>query len=87
MAALGAIYGTGEGQGLGVALSGPDGISAPAALGLMSFTLLYTPCLATLGVIRNETRSWKWVGFSVIYGLMVAWVVTLIVFSVGSMVL
>jgi ferrous iron transport protein B len=39
----------------------------------MVFTLIYTPCLGTVGMILKETRSLLWTGFSVGYGLGLAW--------------
>ena len=85
VSALSTIYNAGSVSELQKALRSPDGISAPAALGLMSFTLLYTPCLATLSVIKNETGSWKWTAFSVIYSLALAWVAAFMIFSIGSL--
>ncbi|HOI14578.1 MAG TPA: ferrous iron transport protein B, partial [Methanoculleus sp.] len=76
---LGTLYGTGE-ETLPSALLADPGLSAATALALMVFVLLYTPCVAALGVIRKETGSWKWTGFSVAYGLVVAW---LLAFAVG----
>ena len=52
----------------------------------MVFALLYTPCAAALGVIRKETGSWKWTGFSVAYGLTVAWVLAFVVGHVAAFV-
>ena len=40
----------------------------------MVFILLYTPCLGLVGMILKETRSWAWTGFSVGYGLALAWI-------------
>ena len=80
---LGVLYGAEEGEGLEEAIRGD--MTAPAALGLMSFVLIYTPCLATLGVIWKETGSWKLTLFSVVYSLTVAYVVALVLFQVGHM--
>ncbi|MFD0770399.1 ferrous iron transport protein B [Bacillus sp. CGMCC 1.60114] len=59
--------------------------TALSAYAFMFFILLYVPCLATVGVIRRETGSVKWTIFSVVYPLVVAYVLTLIVYQVGSM--
>ncbi|MGG2063840.1 ferrous iron transport protein B [Bacillus sp. S14(2024)] len=59
--------------------------TALSAYAFMFFTLLYVPCLATVAVIRRETGSVKWTIFSVVYPLVVAYVLTLIVYQVGSM--
>ena len=78
---LGVLYGTGE-ETLSGALLADPGLSAATALALMVFALLYMPCVATLGVIRKETGSWKWTGFAIAYGLAGAW---LLAFAVGHL--
>jgi ferrous iron transport protein B len=42
-------------------------------MGLMVFTLIYMPCIAAVSVIRKETGSWKWTGFSILYSTALAW--------------
>jgi ferrous iron transport protein B len=54
-----------------------------SAYAFMVFVLLYTPCVGVIGVIKRETNSWKWTGFSVLYQLVVAWVMAFVVYSVG----
>lgn len=56
------------------------------ALSFMIFVLLYTPCLATVGVMRKETASWKWTFFSVVYCVVLAYIVSL-VFYQGALLL
>ncbi len=48
------------------------------------FTLLYVPCVGTLGAIKRETNSLKWMSFAIIYQLIIAWCVSFIIFSVGQ---
>ncbi len=55
------------------------------ALALMVFVLLYTPCIATIAIIRKETGSWKWAGFSVLYQVTLAYVVSLVVVVIGGL--
>lgn len=81
--ALGVLYGAEEGEGLEENIG--DSMTAPTALGLMSFVLIYTPCLATLGVIWKETGSLKLTLFSVVYSLIVAYIVAFVVFNVGNL--
>lgn len=54
---------------------------------LMVFCLLYIPCAAALGSIRKESNSWTWMGFTALFQLAVAWVVTFGVYQVGSLIL
>lgn len=55
-----------------------------AGFAFMLFVLLYTPCIVALITIVRELRSWKWSVFSVGYQLVLAWVVAVIVFQVGT---
>jgi ferrous iron transport protein B len=50
----------------------------------MIFVLVYTPCLATVAAIRRETGSWGWTGFSVGYGLVLAWILAFIIYKGGT---
>ncbi len=61
-------------------------ISPLTALALMVFVLLYIPCLATVGVIRKETGSWRWTGFSIVYQLVLAYIIALLVVVIGGLI-
>jgi len=52
-------------------------------LAFMAFTLIYIPCVATIGVIYRETNSVKWTVFAVVYGLLLAYAVAFVIVSVG----
>ena len=91
---LGVLYtGTGdEGeQALGERLvqeKNPDGtaVFTPlVALSLMFFVLLYFPCIATIVAIKNESNSWKWGLFAAMYTCILAWLVSFIIYQVGSL--
>ena len=58
---------------LQVALRDHAGLTPLTALAFMVFTLIYTPCLGTVAMIRREAGSWGWAGFSVAYGLGLGW--------------
>lgn len=57
------------------------------AFSLMVFCLLYIPCAAALATIRKESGSWIWMGFTALFQLAVAWIVTFGVYQIGSLVL
>lgn len=57
------------------------------AVSFMSFVLLYTPCLATVGVLRKETASWRWTAFSVVYALVLAYLVSIVIYQGGMLLL
>ncbi len=62
------------------------GIFTPlTGIAFMAFTLIYIPCVATIGVIYRETNSWKWTIFSVVYGLILAYIVSLAIVGIGSL--
>jgi ferrous iron transport protein B len=51
---------------------------------IMLFCLIYAPCIATVAMTRQETNSWGWALFQ-FFGLTVlAYVITLIVYQIGS---
>lgn len=50
---------------------------------IMIFCLLSIPCLATLAVIRRELNSWKMAAFEAVCLLLLAYVVTLVVYQSG----
>ncbi len=49
------------------------------------FVLIYFPCIATVVAIKEESHSWKWALFSVFYSTGLAWLVSFLVFQVGSL--
>jgi ferrous iron transport protein B len=57
--------------------------NAVSAYAFLVFVLLYTPCIAVVGVIKRETNSWKWTFFSMIYQFIVAWLVAFVFYRVG----
>ncbi|QHZ44987.1 ferrous iron transport protein B [Bacillus sp. NSP9.1] len=56
-----------------------------AAYGFMAFVLLYVPCLATVAVIKKETNSKKWMFLSIVYGLMIAYAITFLIYQGGKL--
>ncbi|MDD3251475.1 MAG: ferrous iron transport protein B [Lachnospiraceae bacterium] len=64
-----------------LAKTGFGGVSAYA---LMIFCLLYSPCMAAVGTIKRETRSWKFTLGMVAFQLLVAWTGAVLVYQIGS---
>lgn len=54
---------------------------------IMLFCLITFPCVATLAVTRSETGSWRWAAFQGLYLTVLAYLVTLIVYQFGSLIL
>lgn len=62
-----------------------DGITPLVAFSYLLFVLLYFPCIATVIAIRNETGSWSWAAFSAFYTTAIAWIVSMLVYQIGSL--
>ncbi len=62
---------------------GALGFGALNAYALMTFSLLYVPCAATLATIKKETGSWGWTGLVALFQIAVAWLVTFAVYHIG----
>lgn len=73
-------------QAFSSALSG-IGFGTLNAFCLMVFCLLYIPCAAALATIRKESNSWAWMGFTAVFQLAVAWIVTFIVYRIGLLII
>ena len=52
---------------------------------IMLFCLLSIPCLATLAIIKRELNSWKMTGIEAIGLFALAYITTLIVYQIGSL--
>jgi len=59
-------------------------LSPAAALGLMAFVLLYTPCLATLSVLKQE-GGWRLMLASLSWSLLFAWLVAVAVYQLARL--
>ncbi len=73
-------YGVGE-EGLTDAIS--ENFNLLSAISFMVFVLLYVPCIAVIGVLKRETNSWKITLGATAYYLVVAWIVSFIIFQIG----
>ena len=74
---LGVLYNSEEegGDNLSEKLLASGDFTQPSAVAFMIFIMLYCPCIATVSAISNESGSWKWGAFSVIYNTAAAWIV------------
>ena len=61
------------------------GIYDNVCVSFMVFSQLYTPCMTALGTIKKEAGGWKWMFLSAIGNFVVAWVVSLLVYQVGTL--
>lgn len=56
-----------------------------SALSFLTFTLLYTPCVAAVAATRREIGSLKWTVLAVAFQTGVAWAVSALVFQIGRL--
>ncbi len=82
--AFGAMFAVGEGA-LGETIAAQLGWTPLVAFAFMAMCLIYIPCVATIATIRRETNSWKWTAFVVGYTLLLAWLVAVLIYQVGSL--
>ena len=57
-----------------------------AAYSFLVFVLLYTPCISVIATMRKEFGS-RMMAFSVFYQLLLAWIVSFVVYNVGSFII
>jgi ferrous iron transport protein B len=82
LGAMAVIYATSE-SSLGGVIQGV--ISPLQALSFMTFVLLYTPCLGTVAVQLQESRSRGFAVLSVLWSLGLAWLLSLLVYQGGRL--
>jgi ferrous iron transport protein B len=85
---LGILYGvSGDAIQNGALLFAPIrmAFTPAAATAFMAFALLSTPCIAAVAAMRKELKSWKWLGFIILYEMVVAYLVALLIYQIGSL--
>ncbi|HZK02341.1 MAG TPA: ferrous iron transport protein B, partial [Anaerovoracaceae bacterium] len=81
---LGMVYaGVEEGAALISAIQ--NAFTPLTSISFMIMTLLYTPCAATIAIIKKETNSIKWAVFAALYTFVIGWVAAVLIFQVGSL--
>lgn len=63
------------------------GLSQIAAYSFMAFNLLCAPCFAAMGAIKREMNNAKWFWFAVGYQCVLAYIVALCIFQIGSLII
>lgn len=81
---LGTVYGVSDG-GTTLIETIRQAFTPLSALSFMVMTLLYVPCVATVGAIRRETNSRNWAITSVIYTCAIGWTAAVILYQVGRL--
>lgn len=68
-------------------VTGEPGFTSLQALSFMVFVLLYFPCIAAVVAIVKESGKWYFGAFSVVYNTCVAWIMSFIVYQVGTLII
>jgi len=55
------------------------------AISFLIFVLIYFPCIAVVAAVKRESGSWKWAAFLVVYSTGLAWILSFLVFQIGSL--
>lgn len=80
--ALAVIYGASGDALMGVMAGRMDWVQAYS---FMLFTLLYTPCLSTVATLRSESRSGGFTLLALVWGLLVAWLVSAVFYQAARL--
>jgi ferrous iron transport protein B len=70
---LAVIFSAGQTELSAVLASNMDSIQAYS---FMLFLLIYTPCLSTVAVLKQESKSWSFTALAVFWPLSVAWLIS-----------
>jgi ferrous iron transport protein B len=84
VATLSVLFGTG-GNGASLATILRTTLTPAAALAFLVMQMLFIPCVATVGAIRQETMSWRWTIFSVVFLLLVSLTGGVLTYQIASL--
>ena len=83
VATFGTLAGMEEDDEEGITQLVHDTFTPLSAYAFMAFTLLYTPCFAAIGAIKQETNSYKWAATMCAITLITAYIVSFLIYNVG----
>jgi ferrous iron transport protein B len=69
---------------LSAALAKDPAWSPLVALSLIVFTMFYSPCFVSVVCISREYGSWKWGAFAIAFNTLLAFVLAVSIYQVGS---
>jgi ferrous iron transport protein B len=86
---LGTAYSLGEvdpeeSGSLSERLAREPGWSPLMAIGLIVFTMFYSPCFVSVVCISRESGSWKWGAFAMAFNTVLALMLSVLIFQIGS---
>jgi ferrous iron transport protein B len=77
---LGTLFGVGQNV---LSATIPMYMTPAGALSFLFFVLLYTPCLAAIAAIKQESGSWKYAIIQPMIAITIAWLVSYIIYQAG----
>ena len=83
VATFGTLAGMEEDDEDGITNLVHDTFTPLSAYAFMAFTLLYTPCFAAIGAVKQETNSYKWALTMCCITLVTAYIVSFLIYNVG----
>jgi len=86
---LGTAYSLGEvdpeeSGSLSETLAADPNWSPLVAIGLIVFTMFYSPCFISVICISREAGTWKWGAFAMIFNTVLAFVLAILIFQIGT---
>lgn len=81
------VFSLGDGDGDSLRAKLREAYSPLTALCVMLFLLIATPCLGTVAIVRRESGRWRYAVLQFAGLTALAYVVTLLVYQVGSRIL
>ncbi|NLE45432.1 MAG: ferrous iron transport protein B [Chloroflexi bacterium] len=83
IATLGVIFKAGQDAGLAALLAAT--YSRATGLAFLTTQMLFIPCVATVAAIRQETRSWRWTLFNLLFLFVLSWIAGVGVFTLARL--
>jgi len=83
VATFGTLGGLEEDDEEGIRALVHDTFTPLSAYSFMAFCLLYVPCFAAIGAIKQETNSWKWPLTMACITFVTAYIVSFLIYNVG----
>jgi ferrous iron transport protein B len=63
-------------------MKGQKVFNTASAMAFLIFILIYFPCIGVVATINNESGSWKWGTFSVLYTTLLAWIMAFFTYNI-----
>jgi ferrous iron transport protein B len=63
-------------------MKGQKVFNTASAMAFLIFILIYFPCIGVVATIKNESGSWKWGIFSVLYTTILAWIMAFFTYNI-----